>query len=440
MDTPASLDRAPSRPDAGGSGGQGPRKREAPLHAPAGRAQISLSDVVFAPVRLLMRLLFPKLVDRYVLGELLGPFAFGWAMFITLFVLSVNLFKLAAMMARGAPLIDVAQILGLQAVMASVYCLPMAVLLSGLLAFNRLSGDSELIATQAGGIPHIRIIRNAFVLGLAMSFVGLGMNEYVIPPAARSMDIIKDRIETRLKGGVIEELMGDKAFVYQDYDGKQLARVIIAKRFEPADPPRPALMRGVTYMSYNKGRVEMVVEAESAEWVGQDKKDSGIHHWRFNNANSQLMMRLTPGQRVAVHSDTMDFTLSKSPEQVAKVRKDPDEMTYQEIKRYIREVREQGARGKAIRQLEVAAEQKLAIPFAAVVLAMIGAPLGIRRHRSTTGVGVGLSLLIIIFYYIGMGSLSVLGANAQMEPVEAAWGCNVVGLLVGLFLAWKSSR
>jgi lipopolysaccharide export system permease protein len=95
---------------------------------------------------------------------------------------------------------------------------------------------------------------------------------------------------------------------------------------------------------------------------------------------------------------------------------------------------------KVVRELEVEMERKLAIPFAALVLACIGAPLGIRRQRSTAGVGIGLSLLIIIIYYIGMGVLGALGQNGQIGALEAAWGCNVVGLLVGLFLTWRSSR
>jgi lipopolysaccharide export system permease protein len=413
--------------------------RETPSRPPVKR-EVSASDVVLAPIRLLQRILFPKLLDRYVLGELLGPFLFGWTLFILLFVLTTNLFRLASYLARGAALADVGAIMGLQAVIASVYCLPMAMLLSGLMAFNRLSGDSELIATQAGGIPNIRLIRNSLLLGLLFSFVGLGLNEYVVPPSAKQLNLVKDRVEQKLKGKVVEELLGDKAFVYQDYDGKQLQRVVIAKKFEPADPPKPAMMHDVTYMSYDKGRVEMIVEAESAEWVGADPKGGDKALWRFNNANTQLMMRLTPGQRVQVHSEHMDFTLNHQPDQMAKIKQEPDEMTYRQLKDFIRTMEDQGVHGKNIRQLQVMAEQKLAVPFAALVLALIGAPLGIRRQRSTTSVGVGLSLLIIIVYYFGMGSLSVLGTNAQIEPVVAAWGCNVIGAFAGLWLAWRSSR
>jgi lipopolysaccharide export system permease protein len=398
-------------------------------------------DVVLSPVRLLQRLLLPRLLDRYVMGELLGPLAFGWGLFIVLFVLSVNLFRLASMVARGAVLADVGQMLGLQVVLASVYCLPMAMLLAGLLAFGRLSGESELIATQSVGISNLRIIRNALILGVLLSFAGLAINEYVIPPAAQQLDTIKDRVETKIRGKVLEDLLGDKAFTYQEMEGKQLARLIVAKQFEAAEPPHPAVLRGVNYMSYQQGRLEMVVEAERAEWVGQDPtRKGGTHHWRFFNADSQLMMRLTPGQRVQVHSATMDFWLNKGPEEVNRAKKNPTEMNYRELKDYLGRARAEGVRGRVVRELEVAAEQKLAIPFAALVMALIGPPLAIRRQRAATSVGIGLSLLVIILYYVGMGFLGVLGTNGQVEPVVAAWGCNFVACALGLLLAWRSSK
>lgn len=439
MDTPVrDIERA-ALEDPALSAPRGNRLRETPSR-PREQSRIGFSDVLFALPRGILRLLFPRLIDRYVIGELLGPFFLGWGMFVLLFVLAENLFRLATMVARGAPLASVGEILALQAVIASVYCLPMAMLLSGLMAFNRLSGDSELTAMQAGGVPNLRVIRNSLLLGLVASFGGLALNEYVVPPASRRLDDVRDGIEARLKDKVLEDLLGDKAFVYQDYDGKQLARVVIAKRFIPAEPPRPAKMETVTYMSYNQGRVEMVVEAESAEWVREDRENRGRHWWRFNDANTQMMMSVTPGQRIKVHSNTLDFALNKSPQEVSRAKKDPTEMTYRELKDYIARVKNEGIRPRVVRQLEVAAEQKLAIPFAAAVLAIIGAPLGIRRQRSTTGMGVGLSLLVILLYYLGMGSLGVLGQNGQVEPLVAAWAFNVLGLLFGLFLAWKSSR
>lgn len=425
------------------------RLRRTPGNAAPAR-RFGLMDVVWFLPRLVLRLFFPKILDRYVVGELLGPLVFGWTLFIVLFVFSVNLFKVAQLAARGAPVDAVTEMLGLRVVLASVYCLPMAMLLAGLLAFGRLSGDSEVVAMQAGGIPNLRIIRNAFILGLALSFGGLAINEYVIPPAGRRLQALEDQVKKALTGKILDDLADQKAFVVQDYEGGKLSRVIIAKRFEAAEEPRPAVMRDVTYMQYQKGQVQMIVEADRAEWIGNDKAHPGRQWWKFVDAKTQVMSQVTRGQRWVWESDDMKFYLNKPMERVQAEQKDADEMTYRELKKYITDVRTQSSdawagakvekRRRVIRELEVELERKLAVPFAALVFALIGAPLGIRKQRSTTGVGIGLSILIIIGYYIGMSFLGVLGQNGKIGAAEAAWGCNAAGLLVGLFLVWRSSR
>jgi lipopolysaccharide export system permease protein len=414
--------------------------REERRARPAARRPFGVMDVVWFLPRMVTRLLFPKLVDRYILGELISPLLFGWSLFIILFVFSVNLFKLAQLAARGASLDAVAELLGLRVILASVYCLPMAVLLAGLMAFSRLSGDNELTAMQAGGIPNIRPIRIAFLLGLVLSFAGLAINEYVIPPVGKRLHVLEDQVKAQVKGRVIEDLTDQKMFVIQDFEGGRLSRIAIAKKFEPANPPYPAMMRDVTYVQYQKGKVEMIVEAERAEWVGADKASSKEQRWKFINAKTQMMSGVTSGQRWVMDSGELELALNKTPQQVSREQKDADQMTHGELSAYINDLKRQNAKGKVIRELEVERERKLAVPFAALVLALIGAPLGIRRQRSTAGVGIGLSLLIIVAYYIGMGVLGALGESGSVGPMEAAWGCNAVGLLVGLYLTWRSSR
>jgi len=391
-------------------------------------------DVVWFLPRLVYRLFFPKLVDRYVLGELIAPLVFGWTMFIVLFVFSLYLFKLVQMAARGAPLAYVGELLWLRVVLSTVYCLPMAMLLAGLLAFGRMSGDSELIATQASGVPNLRIIRNAFVLGLVISVAGLALNEYVVPPAGKRLHEVQTKVQTLLKGQIISDLTDQKAFIIQDMEKGRLARLVAAKSFEPEEKPRPALMRDVTYIQYDdKGEWNTIVQATRAEWLNQQE-------WRFYDADTQFRRGVTGrGRQLYWRAATMDLELKKTPEQAKREQKDADQMSYRELRDYITELKKQRVKGRVIRELRVEMERKLAVPFTALVLALIGAPLGIRKQRSTAGVGIGLSLLIIIFFYMGMGFLAALGQNGQITPLEAAWGCNVVGLLVGLFLTWRSS-
>jgi lipopolysaccharide export system permease protein len=430
LDEDAMTDGAASRPF---------EDEEDPRPRRRARRSFGVMDAVWFLPRLLYRFLFWKLLDRYVIGELIGPLLFGWTMFIVLFVMGVNLYKLAQMAAAGAPLPTVAELLALRVVLSSSYCLPMAMLLAGLMAFGRLSGDSELVAMQAGGIRNLRVIWNAFLLGLALSFVGLALNEYVVPPAGRRLHHLEDVIKVMLKGKVLDALTDEKAFIIQDFEHKQLARLVAARKFEPANPPSPDILRDVTYIQYDNGKVEMIVEAKWAEYLGPDKDAPGTIQWDFHEATVQLMWEYTQGKTSIMASKELPLTLNKSPRQVQREQKDADQMTYRELKSYIKYLKANRARGKVVRELEVELERKLSIPFAAVVLALIGATLGIRRQRSTAGVGIGLSLLIIIVYYVGMSFLGVLGQTGKLWPLEAAWGCNIAGLVVGLFLTWRSA-
>jgi lipopolysaccharide export system permease protein len=425
------------------NGGPSPRRRLSPppnaQRPTPNAAPLGVWDGLWFFPRLAIRVLFlfPRLVDRYVIGELLGPLAFGWTMFILIFVCSFNLFRLAKLLAVGARIGPVAEMLGLHVVISSVLCIPMAMLLAGLLGFGRLSGDSELIATQAAGIPNIRLLlRNALWLGLLLSVLGVSINEFAVPKAAERLHFLEAQTKAEIAGGVADSLAatGNRSFVIQDTEKGKLARLVVAKKFEPEDRPKPAMMHDVTYIQYDtKGEWETIVQSKSAAWKEKYK-------WNFYDANIQFNHTVTKDKPLAVHSDEAVFEIHKSVKEIVSEAKDEDEMSYREQAALIKELRKQGVGGRQVRSLQVSLERKLAIPFTALIFALVGAPLGIRRQRSTAGVGIGLSLLIVVVYYAGMSLLGVLGESGQVSPLEAAWGCNAVGLVAGLFLTWRASR
>ncbi len=407
------------------------------------RPSYGAADVVWFLPRQIERILFPKILDRYVLGELLMPMGFGWALFILLVVFSFYLPKLAPIAARGVPLSWIGEMLWLRVVLTSVICLPMAMLLSSLMAFGRLSGDSELIAMQAAGIRNLRVIWLAGLIGIIVSGAGIGLNEYILPPAGRRLHAIEDQVKLRL-GTQALGLSDQNAFIIKDMEHGRLARLVVARKYEDPHDDQPAILRDVTYIEYdiNNGHVRDVVEAKRAEFAGIDQKNSKVRWWHFIDATTQMMSSVTGNNQWKIHSDSSVLKLNKSPDEVVRDQKDASDMTYRELKAYIATLKRQtgGSGGRReIRELSVALEQKISVPFAALVLALIGAPLGIRRQRSTAAVGTGLSILIITAYYIGMSALSVFGQNGQITPLTAAWGCNVAGLLLGLYLTWRSS-
>src|SRR4051794_40601237 len=127
-----------------------------------------------------------KILDRYISRELIGPFIFGVAAFTLIFISGQYLFKLTTMVAKGAPLVYVAELLLLRMVPLAIITFPRATLLATLLSFGRLSGDREVVAMMAGGVSLGRIATPAFMMGVFVTLLGLSANGVLAPPAGRA--------------------------------------------------------------------------------------------------------------------------------------------------------------------------------------------------------------------------------------------------------------
>lgn len=387
-----------------------------------------------------------RILDRYIARELLGPFLFGVAAFTLIFISGQYLFKLTTMVARGAPLVDVVELLALRMVPLAIVTFPMATLLATLLSFGRLSGDMEVVALMAGGVSFVRIAVPAFIMGLLVSIFGLFANEELVPPAGRAAKQTEARITQSIatSTGEVAAPTNGKYFFVPDYVNGELERVVIAGGFDFA----ARRMSRVTYIQYGGGRgagrhVILIVEAEKAYW-NPDQRD----RWVFENGSSHLLESSRPPGGAGDGEQYLwsgpfkqaSLKLSKTPQQIVSEDRDPEEMSFRELQQYIETLRDQGSPVKRLRELTVDLYNKLSIPFSSMVFALVGAPLGLRRLRGGAAVGLGLSILIIFCYYVLWHGASVLGGNGQMPPILASWLANIVGLGVGGALVWRASN
>ena len=371
-----------------------------------------------------------KLLDRYILRELAGPFLFGMVLFITVIVSGEYLFSLTSYIANGAPFLPVLELFGLRIVTVSVLSMPAAMLMATLLAFGRLSGDSELVAIQAGGVPLYRVAYMSVVFGLAVSVIAFITSEFFIPPSAQTSRKIDAMIVAAIRNEVVKEAGAGKWFVVQDFDGGQLARLVVARNFDPAQ----GRMEDVTFIEYANNRPKMLVEAKSAEYAGTNQ-------WRFRDARFTAIDPVDRNKRLFVrNAPEALITLNKTPETVAKDIKDPDEMSSRDLRDYIKSLKARQVPPRVITRLNTVLQDKLSVPFASLVFAVLGTPLGVRRQRSSAAMGVGLSLFILFAYYVLWHSMTIVGENGQLPPVVASWTANVVALVIGFALTIKVSR
>ena len=148
-----------------------------------------------------------KLLSKYLLREMIYPFIFS--LLIITFILFIN-FLLRAIdrfLGKGLDLITIFEYLFLNLAWIMALSVPMAILLSSLMMFGRLSEDNEINAMRSSGISFLHIIRSPLLFGLLIAMLLTFFNNFILPEInfrARllSGDIYRKRPDINIEPGV----------------------------------------------------------------------------------------------------------------------------------------------------------------------------------------------------------------------------------------------
>ena len=130
------------------------------------------------------------LIDRWLLGQLLPPMLFAIGAF-TAVSLSVGImFDLVRKIVEfGLPFQVALKILILKLPGFLVLSFPMSMLLATLLAYGKLSSNSELLALKSLGIANRRIIFPAVLLSIFMTLLTFTFNDSLVPMSNQVAEI-----------------------------------------------------------------------------------------------------------------------------------------------------------------------------------------------------------------------------------------------------------
>ena len=121
-----------------------------------------------------------KTITRYIIESFLTAFILCWL--VLTFVLSIGLLvKVTSLIAKGMPVAVVGNyfLAGIPETIG--FTIPLAVLISSLLVFGRLSTDSEIAAMRACGINLLTVMLGPLLIALALSVLCLYIHNEVVP-------------------------------------------------------------------------------------------------------------------------------------------------------------------------------------------------------------------------------------------------------------------
>jgi len=360
------------------------------------------------------------LLDRFILGQMVSPFMFGIMSFTVILVAGNLLFRLADLVIqRGVSMALVMRLFvySLPAVVALT--IPMSCLLAALLGFGNMSANSELVALKSAGISFGRIVRPLVIAGVFVSLFAFTMNETIVPLSQRAAaNLMQYQIYRQ-----VPPVFKDNVFI-RDISGGVLNRIVyINKVF-----PRSGDMKDIMVQEYEGGSVHRVIAAPKGSWIdgmwwledGQvfEVKDDGMVEMLFRFDRQRLSLDTRPSD---IDADSID----------------PDEMNLKELYLMMQSAAKQG---NNIGRIAMLFYLRIALPWASIVLVLVGAAVGSRPQRSSSSMGLGLSVVIVFCYYVIMSLCKSLGEANLMPGLIAAWIPNAVFMVIGMVLIRRANR
>lgn len=334
-----------------------------------------------------------------------GPWVFGVAIFTSLILTGSYFYKLTQYLVDGIPFSTVGYLFLLFTPNVIAKTLPMAMLLATLLAFSRLSRESEIVALKASGVSAVRMILSVLYFGIFVGIISFGFNELIVPGTSLKA--------TNIQADIIKQLSSSRIRPesYPLYDNGKFVAQVSAKDFSATDN----ILRGVSLVAYNQeGNPTFVLLAKE---IAYDD-----HNWHIRNGAKLL----SADGRSFVHiidnawpQQVPQITFNPK-DLVIKRLNDLDALSLIQIKNQLDRIGKDRYFDPSQKlNLEYGFWNKISLPLTAIAFGLLGAPIGIRGPRSNVTSGFWIAVLIL-FGYIILTNLMAVSAKGGVISAPVA--------------------
>lgn len=356
----------------------------------------------------------PKLLDKYILKQVIEMFIMGVLVFTSIIFASDTFMTLIRQISKYGIPFKVALILVILSLPSIfVMTIPMGVLLSTVMTLNKLSLASELTVMRACGISFNTIAKPVFAFSVVMCLASFFLNETVVPVMTKQS---KDLALWAFCQKNIPE--GKHDFTFQEInDDRTLKRLFYVESCEDKR------FHNVTVLDMaNKDSIH-VLQAQSG---GSSPKG-----WLFENgivytiADSGKVLNSTYfGKTVAQFGVNLKKELNRN---VA------NEHNFLQLCKYI--ICNKHLENR--RDLVIDLFDKIALPLTTIVLVLIGVPLAITPPRVRYNRGFLFSIFIIFAYYLIRALSLSFGQAGTLHPFLAAFLPNIILTIIGAGLYYR---
>lgn len=356
-----------------------------------------------------------KLIHRYLLKEFLVQFIFCTVGFLVIYIGELIFELNNFLVGRRTPLSVVMILIYYRIPYLLMDIIPAAVLFGIFFGMGRLSKDRELDVLRTCGISFSRLVSPILVFTFLLSTLVFFFHDRVVPAANHRYHQEMRRLLWQETVPHVEEDVyfkgpNERYFYVRRINGleKRLEGIMI---YESATEEFPRLITArygwieETSWQLTEGVIHELDEE------GYVKMEAGFTE-----------MNVNVGEDLSAYLGDTRST---------------EEMTRTELKKHMELF---GKSGFDVSVFKVDYHLKLAIPYASLVLAILGLPFSCLMPRSGRVLGMGISLAFIFTYYFSQVIFRTFGVNSLIDPFWAAWIPNLIYLALGIVLLQRVIR
>lgn len=364
-----------------------------------------------------LRLRFPSSMDRYILSTYIRVLIIATMAGLTLYIVADVTERIDSILQNNISADVVIRYYQFKSFTIFYQIAPFITLVTTLLCFGLLSRSNELTAFKASGVSLYRlavpvVLASACVAGVT-GWLQADLLAAANAQVAELEGVIRNRPLQRFQRADRRWLYGkgeepDTHYLYNYLDYNEADRELYRLQVFKFDRQ---------YRMTDRLLVNRATYVEDGWWTFSDG-------WARSFDGTQ--------DTYTSFKEPVRDRLPEPPDFFRGDVRSPDEMTYRELREYVHDLREIGA--KDVPPLEVQLHNKIAYPAISLVMALVGLPFAFRMGRQGALYGVGLALVLGIVLMIILAFFTALGEATVLPPAVAVWSPSVLFAIFSLYL------
>ncbi|MGQ9500317.1 MAG: LPS export ABC transporter permease LptF [Dissulfurimicrobium sp.] len=359
-----------------------------------------------------------SILSRMLLKEIFLPFIFAFCALNALFLTGRLLPLFEPILRAGTGFKDILKLLALILPTFWVFVLPMATVVGVLLAFLRLSRDSEVLALFACGVTPRKLLIPVFLVAFTALLLSLFISIYILPKSnMAAKTFIMQLTQLTLAKGIPEHtfftpIHGLTIYAHKGTDGgKRLKGIFIWDSRNKDSVSQIFAKNGEILTEPGKKEVTMRLVNGTLNITSQDYKNTDT----INFNTYTIRLRLTED---VYKPSRGDMRIDKLWKETTDPKNTKDDKILYLVELY----------------------KRLTLPLGTLILGLLAAPLGIFFGRTGLSGGVALSLAAFLTYYTLMIYMANLAEAGITPPFLSLFMPNFAFLCITAAMLWLLNK